>query len=119
VAVPQALWDPGDATVYGERVNLIAARRTGRPVCSLYFHVDAVPPGDGWTRPPFRLTAEGRTLYGRGTADMKATIASALAALRAAQSVDLPLASIRFCYCARTKKAGFTQASVIWPSRGS
>ena len=92
VLVPRELWDPGDGSVAGERVNLIAARRSGRPVCSIYFHVDAVPPGDGWTRPPFELTVEGRTLYGRGTADMKGTVAAALAAFRAADRAGLALA---------------------------
>jgi succinyl-diaminopimelate desuccinylase len=38
------------------------------------------------------LTVEGRTLYGRGTADMKGTIASTLAALRAADAAGLALA---------------------------
>lgn len=91
ISVPRDLWDPGDGTAHGERVNVLASRRTEKPVCSLYFHVDAVPPGDGWTRPPLRLSVEGRTLYGRGTADMKGTITSALAALRAAVAADLPL----------------------------
>jgi succinyl-diaminopimelate desuccinylase len=92
VIVPQDLWDAGDGAAFGERVNVLSARRTGRPVCSLYFHVDVVPPGPGWTRPPLSLTVEGRTLYGRGTADMKGTIAASLAALRAADGVGLPLA---------------------------
>jgi succinyl-diaminopimelate desuccinylase len=92
VIVPRELWDAGDGAAFGERVNLLAARRMGRPVCSLYFHVDVVPPGDGWTRPPLALTVEGRTLYGRGTADMKGTIAATLAAFRAADRVGLPLA---------------------------
>lgn len=92
VIVPQDLWDAGDGGASGERVNVLCARRTGRPVCSLYFHVDVVPPGPGWKRLPLNLTVEGRTLYGRGTADMKGTIAASLAALRAADRVDLPLA---------------------------
>ena len=71
ISVPRDLWNPGDGTAHGERVNVLASRRTEKPVCSLYFHVDAVPPGDGWTRPPLRLSVERRTLYGRGTADMK------------------------------------------------
>src|SRR4051812_43643259 len=37
VVVPKELWDPGDGSAVGERVNLVAARRTGLPVCSLYF----------------------------------------------------------------------------------
>src|SRR5206468_1033120 len=63
VVVPPELWDPGDGSAVGERLNLVAARRTGRPVCSLYFHLDTVPPGEGWTRPPLALTVEGGRLY--------------------------------------------------------
>ena len=43
-------------------------------------HTDVVPvEGQAWTRPPFRLTAEGGRLFGRGTTDMKGFVASALA----------------------------------------
>ena len=90
VTVPEALW--GAPGAVGERVNLVARRRTGRPVCALYFHVDTVPPGDGWTMPPLACTVDGRQLYGRGAADMKGTVAAVLAALRAAKAADLPLA---------------------------
>ena len=92
VSVPKNLWDPGDCSAWGERVNLIAERPTGQPAVNLYFHVDTVPPGDGWSRSPFALTVEDDRLYGRGAADMKGTIAAALAALRAAQASSLPLA---------------------------
>ncbi len=78
--------------VGGERVNLIAARRAGKPVCSLYFHVDTVPPGDGWSYPPFALTRAGGRLHGRGSADMKGTIAAAVLALEAAAAAGLALA---------------------------
>lgn len=44
-------------------------------------HTDVVPvEGQAWTRDPFRLTAEGGRLYGRGTADMKGFLSAALAA---------------------------------------
>jgi succinyl-diaminopimelate desuccinylase len=90
VVVPEPLWrSPG---AEGERVNLIAAKPTGRPVCSIYVHVDTVPPGDGWTRPPLACTQDGERLYGRGAADMKGTIASVLAALRAIDACGIPLA---------------------------
>ncbi|SER17275.1 succinyl-diaminopimelate desuccinylase [Faunimonas pinastri] len=90
VVVPEELWRAPGAR--GERVNLIATRRTGKPVCSLYFHTDTVPPGEGWSVPPLGLTRDGDRLTGRGAADMKGTVAAALAAIRAADAAGLELA---------------------------
>jgi succinyl-diaminopimelate desuccinylase len=94
VVVPPELWGsaggPGGAG--GERVNLVAVRRTGKPICSLYFHVDTVPPGEGWNYPPFALTRVVDRLHGRGSADMKGTIAAAVLALEAADAAGLALA---------------------------
>ena len=92
VTVPEALWQSPEIGARGERVNLIAGRRSGRPVCSLYYHVDTVPAGDGWSVPPMAVTRDGDRLYGRGTADMKGTIAATLAALRAIDRFGLELA---------------------------
>ncbi|WP_407316415.1 M20 family metallopeptidase [Pseudomonas sp. nanlin1] len=94
VTVPQALWQTRNGEAYGERINLIARQPGDGEVCSLYFHVDTVPPGDGWTQPPLQLTEVDGQLIGRGTADMKGSVAATLAALRAAQRFNLPL---RFC----------------------
>lgn len=91
VSVPESLWQAGEGGARGERANLIAEHRTGLPACSLYYHTDTVPPGAGWTRPPLAVTREGDRLYGRGSADMKGTIAATLAALRAICRFDLPL----------------------------
>jgi len=92
VTVPEDLWQAPDGSAQGERVNVIAALDTGADeACNLYFHVDTVPPGDGWNYPPLALTqAEGK-LFGRGAADMKGTIVATLAALRAAQKQGLTL----------------------------
>lgn len=91
VSVPEALWSTPGGGASGERVNLIAARNDGLPPCSLYFHVDTVPAGEGWTVPPFALTARDGRLHGRGAADMKGTIAATLAALRALAYTGSPL----------------------------
>ncbi len=55
---------------------------TGRPGRTLAFisHLDVVPPGEGWTRDPFTPVIEGDRLYGRGSGDAKASVASMLLA---------------------------------------
>jgi len=54
-------------------------------------HGDVVPPGAGWTHPPYAgEIADGR-IYGRGSAVSKGDIATYAYALRALQSVARPL----------------------------
>jgi succinyl-diaminopimelate desuccinylase len=92
IEVPEALWRVPDGPASGPRINLLATRRTGKPVCGLYFHVDTVPAAAGWRRDPFRLAREGERLHGLGTSDMKGTIAAVLLALRAAETCGIELA---------------------------
>jgi len=66
-----------------ERGVLVEARSAaaGRTL-ALVSHLDTVPPGEGWTRDPFRATIEGDLLYGRGAGDAKASVAAMLCAAR-------------------------------------
>ncbi|MFZ3320724.1 MAG: M20/M25/M40 family metallo-hydrolase [Usitatibacter sp.] len=68
--------------------NLIVRHRFGDgPVIALNAHGDVVPPGDGWTRPPYEGRIEQGRMYGRGVAVSKsdfATFAFALDALKRA-----------------------------------
>jgi succinyl-diaminopimelate desuccinylase len=92
VTVPRDLWYVVGGPASGERVNLVATRETGKPVCGLYYHVDTVPVAPGWTRDPLALTIEDDNLYGLGAADMKGTVAATLLALRAARQCGVQLA---------------------------
>jgi succinyl-diaminopimelate desuccinylase len=56
----------------------------GKESLGIVAHVDIVPPGDGWTKPPLALTREGGMLYGRGITDDKGPGIAALWALLAA-----------------------------------
>ncbi len=49
-----------------------------QPVLLLSGHLDVVPAGGGWTKPPFALTETPDRVFGRGTADMKGAVAVAL-----------------------------------------
>ena len=75
---------------YGMRsvTNLIVRQRfgSGGPTVALNAHGDVVPPGEGWTKPPYGGVIEDGRMYGRGVAVSKSDIATytyALAALRA------------------------------------
>ncbi len=68
--------------------NLIVRHRfgPGGPTVALNAHGDVVPPGEGWTKPPYEGVIENGRMYGRGVAVSKSDIATytyALAALRA------------------------------------
>jgi acetylornithine deacetylase/succinyl-diaminopimelate desuccinylase-like protein len=76
--------------------NLIVRRRFGTggkagPVIALNAHGDVVPPGEGWTRPPYEGAIERGRMYGRGVAVSKSDFATYTFALRALEALALPL----------------------------
>lgn len=58
---------------------LVADRGDGGVVLS--GHVDVVPAGDGWTRPPHEATFEDGLVYGRGSTDMRGAVAAMVTAV--------------------------------------
>ena len=74
-------------------VNLIVRRRYGAsgPTLALNAHGDVVPPGEGWTRPPYGATVEDGTLYGRAAAVSKSDFATYVFAVRALEALGVPL----------------------------
>lgn len=62
---------------FGRTQNLWARHGNSTPLVCFAGHTDVVPPGpaETWTSPPFQPTERNGKLYGRGTADMKTSIA--------------------------------------------
>jgi len=67
---------------FGETDNLWARRGNEGPLFTFAGHTDVVPTGpeENWKYPPFEPTIDNGNLYGRGTADMKGSIACMLTA---------------------------------------
>ena len=93
-AVPEA-----EVRAYGLQsiTNLIVRVKfgDGGPTVALNSHGDVVPPGEGWTRPPYEGVIENGRIYGRAAAVSKsdfATFTFAVNALRALQRGGVPLA---------------------------
>jgi acetylornithine deacetylase/succinyl-diaminopimelate desuccinylase-like protein len=67
----------------GGRANVVARLENGPGPCFAYnTHIDVVPAGEGWDSDPFRLTARGGDLHGRGACDAKGSLAAMMEALQ-------------------------------------
>ena len=68
---------------FGDVTNLWARRGTEGPVLCFAGHTDVVPPGDldAWDTDPFEPVVRDGNLYGRGTADMKTSLAAMIVAI--------------------------------------
>jgi succinyl-diaminopimelate desuccinylase len=72
--------------------NLVVRRRFGDgPTIALNAHGDVVPPGEGWTHPPFAAEVAEGFMYGRGVAVSKSDFATYTFALLALESVAAAL----------------------------
>ncbi len=73
--------------------NLIVRRPYGGdgPTLALNAHGDVVPPGEGWTKPPYGAVIEDGYLYGRAAAVSKSDFATYVFATRALEALGLPL----------------------------
>lgn len=67
---------------FEDTLNMWARRGSGKPVFCFAGHTDVVPTGplEQWHTPPFEPTIIGDTLYGRGAADMKGSLAAMVVA---------------------------------------
>ena len=82
--------------------NLIVRRKYGLgrkngdgsgqgPIVALNAHGDVVPPGEGWTHDPYGGEIEDGKIYGRAAAVSKSDFASFTFAVRALESLGVPL----------------------------
>jgi acetylornithine deacetylase/succinyl-diaminopimelate desuccinylase-like protein len=73
--------------------NLIIRRpySAGGPTVALNAHGDVVPPGEGWTRPPYGAVIEDGYIYGRAAAVSKSDFATYIFAVRALEALGVPL----------------------------
>jgi succinyl-diaminopimelate desuccinylase len=67
---------------FGEVDNFWARRGDSEPLYAFAGHTDVVPTGpeSNWHHPPFQPTIKDGMLYGRGTADMKGSLAAMITA---------------------------------------
>jgi len=72
--------------------NLVVRRRygAGRTI-ALNAHGDVVPPGEGWVHDPYAGTVENGKIYGRAAAVSKCDFSTYAFAVRALESLGLPL----------------------------
>ena len=83
-----------DVKDYGlESLTNLVVRRNYGPgsIIALNAHGDVVPPGDGWTHDPYGAEIEGGKLYGRASAVSKSDFATYTFAVRALESLGVPL----------------------------
>ena len=73
--------------------NLIVRRPygAGGPTIALNAHGDVVPPGEGWTKPPYGGVVEDGYIYGRAAAVSKCDFATYIFAVRALEALGVPL----------------------------
>jgi len=76
--------------------NLVVHRKYGKgpksgPTIALNAHGDVVPPGEGWVHAPYGGEIEGGKIYGRAAAVSKCDFSTYAFAVRALESLGLPL----------------------------
>jgi acetylornithine deacetylase/succinyl-diaminopimelate desuccinylase-like protein len=103
-----------NATIYesGEnRASVVASLGVpgGRPKLLMMSHIDVVPVEDAsqWTHDPFGGEIDGGRLWGRGSADMKSTVAAEAMALIVLKRAGVPLrGEVVFAACADEESGG-------------
>lgn len=111
IVIPQEHIDTIPLPLEGPRVNLVATRTSSRSngeAVTIYAHIDVVPIEEGWSHDPFGAEYEDGKIYGRGTADMKGSIASLLTAIEVMDEVGVePAFDLVVCLCTDEEIGGY------------
>ncbi len=112
--------DAAPSTIRGEAGRPSVVARTGanaRPALAWNGHLDVVPAGDpaAWSHPPFAAELVDGRIVGRGAADMKGAIASAIGALAAIRRAGVELGGRLDLHLAADEElAGLHGTRVLW-----
>ncbi|MEO8422296.1 MAG: M20 family metallopeptidase [Actinomycetota bacterium] len=102
----------------GNRPSVVASIGSGgRPSLAWNGHLDVVPVGDpsNWVHGPWEGVVEDGRLIGRGSADMKGPVASALAAAAAVRRAGIELdGTLTFHLAADEEHMGMYGTKVLW-----
>ena len=80
----------GFASVNHDNYVITADLNEGETELGVLAHLDIVPTGDGWQRPPLDMQEDETKIYGRGTADDKGPALAAFYAMRALKELNVP-----------------------------
>lgn len=81
----------GFASVNHDNYVITADMNENETELGILAHLDIVPTGDGWQRPPLEMQEDETKIYGRGTADDKGPALAAFYAMRALKELNVPL----------------------------
>jgi succinyl-diaminopimelate desuccinylase len=108
VVIPPERYSHIPLPLDGPRVNLVATRSTGKEPVTIYAHMDVVPIEESWTVDPFAAEYKDGKIYGRGTADMKGTIASLITAIEIMDECGIePNYDLIVCLCTDEEIGGY------------
>jgi succinyl-diaminopimelate desuccinylase len=81
-AILSPLGFKNESMIFEDTTNMWSRKGTDKPVFCFAGHTDVVPtgPAEKWKYPPFEPTIDEGYIYGRGTADMKGSLAAMLCA---------------------------------------
>jgi len=109
-ATPRGVLDKFGIKGGSERINLVADLDTGaEKTLHINSHYDVVPAVGRWKTGPFEAVVKGNRVYGRGSEDMKGTIASVLFAFKALKDRGIkPKINIQFSFTPDEETGGRT-----------